>query len=156
MKLTLRLADRVFLVEVAGLGERPIVATVDGERFEVWPEERTASGPLSSPEPAREAGAPFEPPPPIEGPRPTRLTLGKGRAPSAQAARVVHAPIPGVIDSVAVKAGDTVVVGQALCVLEAMKTKNVIRAPQAAEIAAVHVTPGQHVRHYDPLVEFVE
>jgi len=152
MKLTLRLADRVFHVEVADLGERPIVATVDGERFEVWPEEHFAT----PPEPVRPVGGPAAQPRPIEPPRPARLTSEKGRAPAARAVRTVHAPIPGVIDSVAVKAGDVVEVGQGLCVLEAMKMKNVIRAPQAAEIASVHVTPGQHVKHYDLLVEFVE
>lgn len=150
MKLRLRLADRVFHVEVGDLGDRPIVATVDGEPFEVWPEEHVA------PEPGRQVGGLSEHPRPLEAPRPVRLTLDKERAPVVRPAQAVYAPIPGLIDSVAVHAGDVVEVGQELCVLEAMKMKNVIRAPQAGEVAAVHVTAGQHVKHYDPLVEFAE
>jgi biotin carboxyl carrier protein len=65
----------------------------------------------------------------------------------------VLAPIPGVIDSIAVQPGDGVVRGQELLVLEAMKMKNVIRATRAGTVAAVHVTARQHVKHGDPLVE---
>ena len=60
------------------------------------------------------------------------------------------------IISVAVAAGDQVEVGQELCVLEAMKMKNVIRAPRAGEIGKVLVTAGEHVQHHDVLMEFTE
>jgi biotin carboxyl carrier protein len=66
---------------------------------------------------------------------------------------MVYALIPGVVDSIAVQAGDAVAVGQVLCALEAMKMKNAIRASRAGQIARLHVVVGQHVRHNDPLVE---
>lgn len=68
----------------------------------------------------------------------------------------MYAPIPGVIDSIGVQPGDAVATGQGLVVLEAMKMKNVIRASRAGEVGKIHVTIGQHVRHNDALIEYVE
>jgi biotin carboxyl carrier protein len=68
----------------------------------------------------------------------------------------VCAPVPGVIDSVAVRPGDEVAAGDPLCVIEAMKMKNVIRASRVGTVDDVLITPGQHVKHSDPLIEFVE
>lgn len=70
------------------------------------------------------------------------------------AGAVVRARTPRVITSVAVRPGDTVAMGQELCVQEAMKMKNTIRASRPGTVAAVHVARGQHVKHSDPLVEF--
>jgi propionyl-CoA carboxylase alpha chain len=68
---------------------------------------------------------------------------------------MVYAPLPGVIDSIAVQPGDQVEAGQELCVLEAMKMKNVIRSARSGEVARLHVSVGQHVKHNDALIEFV-
>lgn len=69
---------------------------------------------------------------------------------------IVRAPIPGTIQSVLVKPGAEVVVGQELVILEAMKMKNTIRASRAGQVAAVHVIPGQAVKHNDVLLEYVD
>ncbi len=74
----------------------------------------------------------------------------------ARRTNVVRAPIPGVIISIAVQPGDTVEVGQELCVLEAMKMKNAIRAPRAGTIGKVLAAVGEHVQHHDLLIEFAE
>ncbi len=39
MKLRVRIDDQSYDVEVGDLNTRPILATVEGETFEVWPEE---------------------------------------------------------------------------------------------------------------------
>jgi biotin carboxyl carrier protein len=70
--------------------------------------------------------------------------------------KLVRAPIPGVIVSIVVNVGEAVNVGQELCVLEAMKMKNSIRATRAGQIATIHVNIGQQVKHNEPLVEYVE
>ena len=57
--------------------------------------------------------------------------------------------------AIAVQAGDRVDAGQELCVLEAMKMKNVIRSSRSGGIARLHVSVGQHFKHNDALVEFV-
>jgi propionyl-CoA carboxylase alpha chain len=59
-----------------------------------------------------------------------------------------------VIVSVSVQLGQAVKAGQELCVLEAMKMQNVIRAPRDGVVAAVHMSAGKTVRHREPLLEY--
>lgn len=74
--------------------------------------------------------------------------------PAGRSERIVAAPMPGIILSVPVSAGDAVSRGQDLCVLEAMKMNNSIRSPREGVISAVHVRAGQTVAHGDLLFEF--
>ncbi len=53
--------------------------------------------------------------------------------------RLVRSPMPGLIVAVAVAPGQDVKVGQELCVLEAMKMENVLRAERDGVIAEVRV-----------------
>jgi len=68
----------------------------------------------------------------------------------------VLAPMPGSIVSVEVESGSHVVVGQDLCILDAMKMNNRIRAQREGVISQVHVQPGDQVQHGDRLVTFAE
>ncbi|KPL83915.1 hypothetical protein SE15_01460 [Thermanaerothrix daxensis] len=146
MKLRIKIDDQIFTVEVGDLTARPIRVTVDGEVFEVWPEEETENIPTS-------VSLPVPPPPPITAPCAPSPTP----APSNQAGKhCVKAPLPGVITAVAVRAGDQVQYGQELLTLEAMKMKNAIRATRAGTIAAVHVQVGEQVQHGQVLLEFAD
>jgi biotin carboxyl carrier protein len=60
--------------------------------------------------------------------------------------------MPGTILSVEATVGQRVESGQVLCVLEAMKMKNPIRAVQASIVAEILVQPGQTVSHGAALV----
>jgi biotin carboxyl carrier protein len=148
MKLIVKVENQSFEVEVGDIHARPIVATVEGEAFEIWPEDvqlvkpsvqlgQVASLP-GAPHPAVGKTAPAAPAAPMSG------------------ARRVLAPLPGVIVAISVKPGDAVEHGQELCIIEAMKMKNVIRASRAGTIATVHVTLNQHVKHHDALLEFTD
>jgi len=53
-----------------------------------------------------------------------------------------------------VKPGDQVCVGQEMCVLEAMKMKNILRSSQNGVVASIEVTLGQSVKYGDVLVRF--
>jgi biotin carboxyl carrier protein len=64
-----------------------------------------------------------------------------------------HAPLPGTIIAVHVSAGDNVVEGQALLVLEAMKMEHTISAPAASTVTDVLVAVGDRVDTGDLLVE---
>ena len=64
------------------------------------------------------------------------------------------APMPGDIVEILVKPGDQVCVGQELCVLEAMKMKNILRSPRDGVVASIEVTLGQSVKYGDVLVRF--
>jgi biotin carboxyl carrier protein len=57
----------------------------------------------------------------------------------------VTAPLPGKILSVAVKAGDRVQKGDELCVIEAMKMGNSIKAQRDGVVREVIAAPGQTV-----------
>ncbi len=54
-------------------------------------------------------------------------------------------PVPGTVTHVAVEEGATVVAGQALVVLEAMKMEHTIRAESDGVVTALHVSVGQSV-----------
>jgi biotin carboxyl carrier protein len=65
---------------------------------------------------------------------------------------IVKAPMPGLVKSVLVSAGDEVAQGQRLVVLEAMKMENDIVAARPGRVSAVHVDQGATVDGGKPLV----
>ena len=77
---------------------------------------------------------------------------GSAAPAAAQATEAVTAPLPGKILSVAVKAGDRVRKGDELCVIEAMKMGNSIRAQRDGIVAEVLVAPSQSVAFGAPLL----
>lgn len=153
MKVTVKVDDRYFEVEIENLHTRPIVATVEGETFEIWPDGGFAAQPLKT----QAASTPGATKPAEQVPQEaTPLPGVVGTTPPARDVKAVHAPIPGVIVSINVEEGQTVEVGQPLCVLEAMKMKNSIRAPRAGTIAEIVVAAGDHVQHHDLLMEYAD
>lgn len=65
------------------------------------------------------------------------------------------APLPGNIVEIMVGIGDQVTAGQPMCVIEAMKMKNVLRSPRAGKIAAIEVSLGETVPYNKTLIRFV-
>ncbi len=63
-----------------------------------------------------------------------------------------RAPLPGAITKVLVAVGDTVVDGDGLVVLEAMKMEHTLRANGTGTVAQIHCAPGQQVDVDDLLV----
>lgn len=154
MKVVVKVDGASFEVDVGELTERPIVAVVEGERFEVWPETEASAAEAPAPRAASTLVAASSGMQPEL--RPTRRISPAGIAEPVAAQRTVFAPIPGVLYSIAVQPGDRVEAGQELCVLEAMKMKNIIRASRSGEIGRVLVTPGQHVKHHDAMIEYTD
>jgi biotin carboxyl carrier protein len=159
VKYVVKLGGKRFEVEVGNLDERPVIATVEGSRFEVWPEAEVVQPLQAATAPATDTAAsvPASAPtvtPNQPTPRMSRRTSGPDTGQTDDSRQVVYAPIPGVLLSVAVHEGDTIGVGQELCVLEAMKMKNIIRATRDGQIASILATPGQRVKHNDPLFEY--
>lgn len=64
------------------------------------------------------------------------------------------APMPGVVSTLAVKAGDTVAAGDVLLSIEAMKMETAIHADRDGVVANVHVKAGEQIDAKDLLVEF--
>ncbi len=71
--------------------------------------------------------------------------LESGAVPPESGDGRVKAPIPGRIVRVSVREGETVVPGQTLLVLEAMKMENPIPAPRGGVVKRVAAHPGQKV-----------
>lgn len=76
--------------------------------------------------------------------RSVRPVTGDGR---------IKAPIPGLIARINVETGQTVVAGQSVLVLEAMKMENEIRAPKGGIVRQISVKSGQTVSLNEPLIE---
>jgi biotin carboxyl carrier protein len=147
MKLRVKIDDQSYEVEVGDLNARPILASVDGEAIEVWPEETQAAAVTTAPvavvrpvAPSPVAASAATPAPVVGGDR----------------SKMVIAPIPGTIVGVAVKEGDSVKPGQELFSLEAMKMKNSIRATRAGQIGRVLVKSGDRVTQGQPLAEYAD
>ena len=66
-------------------------------------------------------------------------------AAQAGAGNPVKAPLPGTINAINVKVGDTVAVGDVVVVLEAMKMQNNIEAEYAGTVTSITVKPGETV-----------
>ncbi len=72
----------------------------------------------------------------------------------ADTSRLVLSPMPGLVVSMDVVAGEEVKAGQTLCVVEAMKMQNIIRAERDGVIKTIGANAGDSVAADDMLAEF--
>ena len=68
---------------------------------------------------------------------------------------IVMSPMPGTLVSYAVSEGDIVQIGQELCVVEAMKMQNIIRAPRSGTIGVLKVKSGSSLKADEIILEYV-
>ena len=95
---------------------------------------RSASAPAAPAAPA--AAAPAQP---VAKPQPAQPAAAAG------AGTPVKAPLPGTINAINVKVGDTVAVGDVVIILEAMKMQNNIEAENAGTVTSILVNQGDTV-----------
>jgi len=136
MKYKVRISDRSYEVEIEDIHARPIIAHVDGQKFEVQPE---SAGKVLVQEEATESKSVVAVPQPA-------VQTGSGNE--------MTAPLPGTIIELFVKAGDEIEAGKVVLVIEAMKMKNSIRTTRGGKVAEILVSPGQTVAHKQALVRF--
>ena len=136
-KIWVKVKGERFLVEVSDLNQRPIIAVVGGSRFEIYPE--------SDSDQADDTET-----------TPQQLMESKEPVPSIPGSTIceVIAPMPGDITKIHVTAGQSVQPGDPLCVLDAMKMKNTIHAPQSGVIQEILVDENQAVDHGEVLFRF--
>ena len=115
-----------FQVEVEDLNQRPLIAHVEGSRFEIEVDQDDYSPETDDNMPQNEGAVHSIP---------------------AGTACDVTAPMPGDIAIIHAKAGQVVKPGDPLCVLDAIKMKNTIHAPQGGTIDEVCVSEGQSVEY---------
>jgi propionyl-CoA carboxylase alpha chain len=71
----------------------------------------------------------------------------------ADTSKTIMSPMPGLVVSIDVKAGQEVKAGEGVAVVEAMKMQNIIRAERDGVVAKVHVAAGASVAADEVLVE---
>ena len=143
-KLQVKIRDRWYAVEVEDLHSSPLRVLVDGEPVEVDLNQFVEGDTTNN-------SAQVSPQVSIEGPAPVVAPTNSNSSPSA--VKVFASPMPGVVLSIAVSVGDQVVTGDEICVLEAMKMQQTLRADWSGVVKAVHVQPGQQVLDGAPIVE---
>ena len=149
MNYTIKVDGKIYDVKILDLHSTPIQVVVDGTEIEVWPENMTTSRETTeAPAPASSTQMPAVPA------SATQSNLAQPASQPATSSKAVTAPLPGVIVAIKVKAGDPVSPGQELCIIEAMKMKNIIRATRAGVIATIAVNIGETVQHQTLLMEY--
>ena len=162
-RYTMQVDQQAFEIEVQEVGANQFYVRVDGQEYEV----AILAGsdlaeavitpqisPASTAAPGRAYRPPviesFDPlphmPQPPQPPRPDLDGVGIHTR--------LSAPMPGTILKIAVQPGEAVERGQTLVILEAMKMKNVLKAPVNAVIKAVLVTEGQVVNFGETILQF--
>jgi len=144
MKMKVVIDNQTYEVNIEDIHARPVIALVEGERYEVWPETQDTISPSVSSAPA------------VSVPTPSQEIPQKSPEPQTGGDKEVISPLPGVIIAILAKPGDAVTRGQELCTLEAMKMKNAIHANRAGTIASVEVSVGDQVNHGQVLMTFTE
>ncbi len=116
------------LPEDEAVTRRDLTVEVGGRRFEVAFWAPVAGTPGTGP-----AGTRRKPP---------KLAKTSG---SDHSDGIITAPMQGTIVKVPVNAGEHISTGQTICVLEAMKMENEVKAPAAGELVDLRVEPGDTV-----------
>ena len=138
MIIKVEIEGKVYNVSIKDVHSNPVLAEVDGKFYQVFPE---VQGPAVIPAVTTQ-------------PAPIPVAVPAAPAPSAGNGLTLNAPLPGVIVSIDVQAGHAVKSGQQICMLEAMKMKNVIRSDRDGVIAQVNVNAGDLVKHNQPIFTF--
>lgn len=144
MKITVEIDGQQYEVNIEDVKARPVVAIIEGERYEVWPESEDSEPQTSSQRPVASIPDPAQPSSTLEKPA------------KSVNAKDITSPLPGVIVAILAKPGDQVNRGQELCTLEAMKMKNAIKSTRDGKIASVEVNVGDQVGHGQILMTFTD
>ena len=145
---------KTYHVEVPDPGACPLRVIVDGQSFTVAIQAGEVHALADLPA-AAEAPLPSAPAAPETAPLPRPSPASAARVaatPYRGRATEVRAPMPGTILRVSVTAGHAVKPGDTVCILEAMKMKNPIRATGAGTVAEIAVGAGQNVAYNQLLI----
>jgi biotin carboxyl carrier protein len=147
MKYNVTIKSKSYVVEIEDINARPVVAHVEGHRFEVIPDT----------DPVGSAGkSEFVAPCLSKNKKEIReVKFFDLRKPDLnQHSNELTAPLPGTVIELFVKPGDIIEAGQVVVIIEAMKMKNSIRSTRAGKIAEVLASVNQTVAHKQALVKF--
>jgi len=140
-RVRVKVGERWYTVEVEEPLGSPAKVTVEGETYlvevEGTPTRRTPVSPSRVP-----LQIPSSPPTPPGSVASTQTNGG-----------TISSPMSGKVLAIKVKPGSEVVAGDEVCVVEAMKMEQSIRAPRAGTVKKIYVKPLQQVNIHAPLME---
>lgn len=152
-----------FVVEVEDLTTDPVRTLVDGHVVDVSlssiesEQSEARPSPTALSQASAPAPKPVAPPPTIAQPPTLSSTAQPRSAPtgsgSPSVTKMFTAPMPGTILSILVTVGDQVVTGDTVCILEAMKMQQSLRADWSGIVKTVYVGVGDQVLGGAPIVE---
>ncbi len=90
----------------------------------------------------------------VLSPRAAELNAHMLDKPAPDLSRYLLSPMPGLLVSLLVEAGQKVKAGDTLCVVEAMKMENILKAERDSEIARIAVKPGESLAVDQIILEF--
>ncbi|MBI5823569.1 MAG: biotin/lipoyl-binding protein [Chloroflexi bacterium] len=146
MKYKITVNNQTYEVEIENINARPVIAHVDGDRFEILP------GDVNQVETKKEAGRMME----KKSFNPNPVSVAAQSPNPALSGNVLTAPLPGTVIEVFVKPGEKVEAGQVVLIIEAMKMKNSIRSVYSGTVSEALVSAGQSVAHKQALVKFAD
>ena len=134
-------------VEIAEVEGKIAHVNVNGIPFEIEMQKpiNAAKHPALAATKRTAPAAPVTPAAPVQSAQPVAKPQPAQPAATAGAGTPVKAPLPGTINAINVKVGDTVAVGDVVIVLEAMKMQNNIEAENAGTVTSILVNPGDSV-----------
>lgn len=136
-----RIGGREYQAEVKELTPERATVVVDGTSYEI---DLVHLGRRKVAEAVRAAAA---------SPAAAAVAPPARPAPPGRGEGGVVAPMPGAILAIKTREGDSVVVGQTLLVMEAMKMENAITAPYAGTVTKIYVREGDATAEGDLLVD---
>ena len=137
-----KVGDHWYTVQVGDLSRSPVEVTVEGETFFV---EIEGLPPLPPSRPPRRRSQTQQPSTPNLLPASPASVSGSDK--------ILRSPMPGRVMSISVRPGDRVSAGDEVCVVEAMKMEQSIRADRDGVVKIIHVQPLDSVNAHDPLIE---
>ena len=143
------------LLEESNIGEIEIKEGEESVRISRHGNQPAAPVAYAAPAPVAPASAPAAAPAPAEAPAaeaaaPAAAPVADNAVLSPMVGTFYRAPSPEAPSFVEV--GQTVRVGDVLCIVEAMKMMNQIEADRAGTVTAIHVDNGEAVEFDQPLI----
>jgi len=132
-KIKLKINGKDYIVEVDSIDSNPVKVLVNGEEIEVYTDqlELKVKDSIDKKE----------------------IIKNSNSNKDESSGRTFYSPMPGVIISVALKEGDQVVTGDDVCILEAMKMQQVLKADWSGIVKTVFVSSGDQINDGSPIIE---
>ena len=145
-KIKITIDGKSYSVEVKDINADPIEMVVDGHNVSVTLGDEDPPIAIKSTTEVKDSTQDELKSDSVNAPEPPKKVSAPGPI------KEFTAPMPGMIISIAVKEGDQVVPGDEVCVLEAMKMQQTLRAEWAGIVDEIYVATGQQIQGGDKIL----